>query len=87
MTGFAIKASTCCVGSTGNIDGDTGELIDIGDLTALISYLYIPPNPEPVCMAEGNIDGDTEGLIDIGDLTALISYLYIPPNPAPSDCE
>jgi hypothetical protein len=84
---FTIKASTCCVGSTGNIDGDTGELVDIGDLTALITYLYIPPNPEPICMAEANIDGDAEGLIDIGDLTALISYLYIPPNPEPADCE
>ena len=28
--------------------GDIAELIDIGDLTALISYLYIPPNPEPL---------------------------------------
>ena len=28
-------------------DGDIEALVDIGDLTALISYLYIPPNPEP----------------------------------------
>jgi hypothetical protein len=62
-------------------------LVDIGDLTALIAYLYIPPNPDPVCAQEANIDGDGEGLVDIGDLTALIAYLYIPPNPAPAGCQ
>jgi hypothetical protein len=77
----------CCVGITGNVDGDSGELIDIGDLTALIAYLYIPPNPVPTCLEEANIDGDSEGLIDIGDLTALIRYLYIPPNPDPAECQ
>jgi hypothetical protein len=79
--------TSCCVGMTGNVDGDLGELIDIGDLTALIAYLYIPPNPDPVCAQEANIDGDGEGLVDIGDLTALIAYLYIPPNPAPATCQ
>jgi hypothetical protein len=76
----------CCVALTGNVDNDPDGLVDIGDLTALISYLYIPPNPEPLCPDEANIDGDPDGLIDIGDLTALISYLYIPPNPEPAAC-
>ena len=76
----------CCVGITGNVDGDGGELIDIGDLTALIAYLYIPPNPVPTCFEEANVDGDGGGLVDIGDLTAIIAYLYIPPNPLPSSC-
>jgi hypothetical protein len=79
--------TSCCVGITGNVDGDGGELVDVGDLTAMIAYLYIPPYPEPVCMQEGNIDGDTGGLVDIGDLTALIAYLYIPPNPQPTACQ
>jgi hypothetical protein len=74
------------MGESGNVDGDPGELIDIGDLTALISYLYIPPNPSLPCPNEANVDGDLAGLIDIGDLTALISYLYIPPNPLPALC-
>jgi hypothetical protein len=77
----------CCVGITGNVDGDAGELTDIGDLTALIAYLYIPPNPVPICPEEANIDGDSAGLIDIGDLTGLIAYLYIPPNPEPAPCQ
>jgi hypothetical protein len=83
----AYIVQSCCVGMRGNIDGDSEELIDIGDLTALIRYLYIPPNPEPWCMLEANVDGDLENLVDIGDLTALISYLYIPPNPAPAECQ
>ena len=62
---------------------DNGELVDIGDLTALIAYLYIPPNPLPDCPNEANVDGDIENVVDIGDLTALIAYLYISgPNPA-----
>jgi hypothetical protein len=76
----------CCVGLTGNVDGDGDQLIDIGDLTAMIAYLYIAPNPVPACPAEANVDGDPEGVVDIGDLTALIAYLYIPPNPDPASC-
>ena len=74
-------------GLTGNVDGDPAGLVDIGDLTALIAYLYIPPNPVPDCPEEANVDGDLAGLIDIGDLTALIAYLYIPPNPLPAPCQ
>jgi hypothetical protein len=80
------QRSSCCEGTTGNIDGDPGGFVDIGDLTQLIAFLYIPPNPVPECMDEANVDGDDNGLIDIGDLTALISYLYIPPNPPPAPC-
>jgi hypothetical protein len=76
----------CCEGLTGNVDGDPDGLVDIGDLTALIAYLYIPPNPVPTCLGEANIDGDANCLVDIGDLTALIAYLYIPPNPSPAVC-
>jgi hypothetical protein len=76
----------CCWWMTGNVDDDPADLVDIGDLTALIMYLYIPPYPEPPCLEEANVDGDTAFLIDIGDVTALIMYLYIPPNPEPAPC-
>jgi CubicO group peptidase (beta-lactamase class C family) len=78
--------SVCCTGLAGNIDSDPDGITDIGDLTVLIAYLYIPPNPAPLCLAEANIDGDLAGVVDIGDLTALIAYLYIPPNVSPSEC-
>jgi predicted outer membrane repeat protein len=75
----------CCVEIAGNVDGDPAQVIDIGDLTALISYLYINGAP-PVCTQEGNVDGDPGMVVDIGDLTAMIAYLYIPPNPLPAAC-
>ncbi|UCC44904.1 MAG: hypothetical protein JSU65_02965 [Candidatus Zixiibacteriota bacterium] len=69
----------CCVGLTGNVDGV--EPVDIGDLTALIDFLFISFTP-PDCMEEANVDGVDP--VDIGDLTALIDFLFIsftPPAP------
>jgi len=67
----------CCEGEmTGNVDHDQGDIIDIGDLAALIDFLLIS-FAEPPCIAEANIDGDPEGTVDIGDLTRLIDYLFI----------
>jgi hypothetical protein len=75
-----------CIGLAGNVDCDPGQLVDIGDLTRLIDFLYISASPIQ-CTGEGNVDGDITGLVDIGDLTALIAYLYIPPNPLPAACQ
>ncbi|HUV31738.1 MAG TPA: dockerin type I domain-containing protein [Acidobacteriota bacterium] len=77
---------TCCYQLTGNIDCDAAEIVDIGDLTALIRYLFIPPIPTLCCPEEANVDGDAAGIIDIGDLTGLIAYLFISPNPLPEHC-
>jgi hypothetical protein len=76
----------CCTGNSGNIDADASELIDIGDLTRLIDFLYISTDLL-ACPKAGNVDGDLQGLVDIGDLTGLISYLYIPPNTPPAGCQ
>jgi len=67
---------SCCQGLTGNVDGDQSEIIDIGDLTALIDYLFISFEV-PECMEEANCDGSIDGVVDIGDLTELIAYLFI----------
>lgn len=79
-----VESGGCCVGITGNVDADTENIIDIGDLTLLINYLFIPPFPVPECMDEANVDG--AGPVDIGDLTALINYLFIPPFDPPAPC-
>lgn len=79
-----IGDACCCVHLTGNVNGDPGDVTDIGDLTSLIGYLFIPPYPTPDCPGEANING--EGEVDIGDLTALIGYLFIPPYPIPMEC-
>jgi len=77
-------ACDCCLWATGNVDNDPSDRVDLGDLTALIDYLFISFTP-PVCIEEANVDGDPEGLVDLGDLTALIDYLFISFTP-PAEC-
>jgi hypothetical protein len=55
-------------------DMDCDGLVDIGDLTKLISCLYIVPGG---CEELGLCDWDCNGEVDIGDLTGLIRYLYL----------
>jgi hypothetical protein len=70
---------SCCQGTHGNVNG-TG-IIDLADLSSLISYLtgggFVLP-----CYDAANINGS--GIIDLADLSALISYLtgggYVLPN-------
>jgi hypothetical protein len=59
-------------------------MVDLGDLTKLIDYLFISFTPAE-CTEEANVDGDPSGLIDLGDLTALIDYLFISFTP-PAEC-
>ena len=53
---------------------DCDGTIDIGDLTGLISCLYIAPETCPVPIP---CDWQCDGEVDIGDLTAMIRYLYL----------
>jgi len=76
--------ASCCAGLSGNIDGDPEETVDLGDLTALIDYLFISFTA-PECMEEANVDGDLSGTVDLGDLTALIDHLFISFTP-PAAC-
>ncbi|UCC44879.1 MAG: VCBS repeat-containing protein, partial [Candidatus Zixiibacteriota bacterium] len=48
---FLTIEEDCCSGLTGNVDYDPDDIVDIGDLTALIDYLFISYE-EPFCMAE-----------------------------------
>ena len=75
----------CCIGTTGNVDGDPADMVDLGDLTTLIDYLFISFTP-PECMEEANVDGDIGGAVDLSDLTALIDYLFISFTP-PAECQ
>lgn len=61
-------------------DVDVSGNVDISDITAIISYLYLNgPPPDP--LAAGEIDGQAP--IDIADLSRLIDYLYISFAPLP----
>jgi hypothetical protein len=73
----------CCQGIRGNVDADPEDMVDLGDLTALIDHLFVGFTV-PDCLGEANVDGDPGGLVDLGDLTVLIDYLFIsftPPAP------
>jgi hypothetical protein len=71
---------TCCVGTTGNVDGDTMNVIDISDLSAMIDFLFFEL-PLSSC-AESN-DVDRSGNVDIADAQMLIDYLFFS-GPLPS---
>ncbi|UCC45524.1 MAG: hypothetical protein JSU65_06300 [Candidatus Zixiibacteriota bacterium] len=71
---------------TGNTDYDPQDLVDIGDVTRMIDYLFVSMEPL-YCPEEGNVDGSEGGVVDMGDLTALISYLFIPPHTPLAPCQ
>ncbi len=70
----ACEEYSCLVGCPGNVDGDPLDIMDIGDLTKFIDYLFISYVP-PDCLAEA--DFDYNGIVDIGDLTRMITCSYI----------
>jgi hypothetical protein len=67
----------------GNVDCSDDEVIDIGDITAMIRYLFIDFEMLP-CPMEANADGDPDGSIDVGDLTAMIDFFFISGTPLPN---
>lgn len=70
------RPGVCCWRSTGNIDMDPMDGVDISDLSELLGYLYIDFQPL-TCQTTANTDGDPGGGVDISDLARLIDYLYI----------
>lgn len=73
---------SCCVGMRGNVNGM--GIVDLIDLTWLVSWLIEPGGYVPRCMESANVNG--QGIIDVADLSALASYLtgdgyQLPPCP------
>jgi hypothetical protein len=64
---------SCCVGRTGNVDGDPEDIVDISDLSAMVDYLFFSL-PISACPAENDVD--TSGSVDISDLTVLVDFLF-----------
>lgn len=73
----------CCVGITGNIDGDSLEEINIADLVYMVTYMF-QGGPEPPCMDEADVDGNG-AFADIADLVYLVDYMF-QNGPDPVDC-
>jgi len=69
----------CCVGMRGNVDMDPLDDISLGDLTVMISHLFVDFQ-DLSCWEEANVDGsqpEGPGSISLGDLTALIDHLFV----------
>lgn len=60
----------CCLGKRGNLN--LLGVVDLADLTALVSYLTGGGYHLP-CVDAANLNG--VGTVDLGDLSALVSYL------------
>ncbi len=76
-----IGDACCCIGIRGNIDGVTGELIDISDLIAMVDYMFI----NDITFCPNEIDVNSDGAIDISDLVYLVAYMF-QGGPAPVNC-
>ncbi len=78
-----VPSEGCCTGpSVGNVDGSADNLITMGDLTTMVSHMFITLEPLN-CVEEGNIDLSADGLVTMGDLTRLIDHLFIDLLPLP----
>ncbi len=55
----------------GDANGD--GLIDIGDVIAIINYLF-KDGPAPIPLSVADVNGD--GSVEIGDVICLINYLF-----------
>ncbi len=65
--------ASCCVNFRGNVDGDSGDTIDISDLVFLVSFMF-SGGANPPCIEEADIDGS--GSIDISDLVGLVAFMF-----------
>lgn len=81
---FTTLYISCCVGTTGNVNGDIFETVDISDLLFFVDYQFIPESTEPPCLEEADVDGSGE--VDVSDLLYLVDYMFVPGSPNPVIC-
>jgi hypothetical protein len=69
------------LGGCGDCNGD--DIINVGDVVYLITYLYRGGSPpEPLCVGDVNNDD----IVNVGDVVYLITYLYRGGPPPDPDC-
>lgn len=81
---FSSGTSGCCIGSSGNVNGDAGDAVDLSDLIYAVNYLFLG-GPVPPCAGEANTNGDVGCSVDLSDLIYLVNYLFLG-GPAPAAC-
>ncbi|MBU0984126.1 MAG: T9SS type A sorting domain-containing protein, partial [candidate division Zixibacteria bacterium] len=62
----------------GNVDMSFDGMVDIGDLTEVIEYLFVTFE-EPTALGEADVAPleAPDGAVDIGDITAFVDHLFI----------
>jgi len=73
LRGCAALVNDCCIGTTGNVDGDGGDVCDISDLSAMVDYLFFGGSISD-CFTENDVNKDAA--VDISDLQSLIDFLF-----------
>ena len=78
-------SSGCCGlytgGYTGNTNCDIEGKMNLSDITALISRVYVTPEIPLCCEENGNVSGDAEGKLNLSDITGLIDHIYVSQDP------
>jgi len=78
----AINSSpACCTGAVGNVNGSDGEAANVGDIAALIDYLFMT-GEGVACMHEADVNqsGGSNPLrkdITVADISYLIEHLFL----------
>jgi hypothetical protein len=83
-----LVTASCCRGIVGDVNGDLGYEPTIGDVSMLISHLFVDGYPIE-CFLEADINqsggiGATSSDLTIGDISMLIDYLFVSGTPIPN---
>jgi len=79
---------SCCRESTGNVNCDGADVVDVSDIQALVDHLFLTLNPL-CCEAEANFNypgsgyAETDDLVDVTDLSILIDNQFLSLSPLP----
>lgn len=81
---FYRSDGSCCRGARGNLNNSPDDLVDLSDLSLLISYVTMSINPVLPCPSEADLFEISRATVDMGDLVYLIAVLtsssaYLPP--------
>lgn len=81
-----VMVAGCCVGSTGNVNVDAADVVNLSDVTVLVNHLFVTFDPL-VCKSEANVSGDLSCQINLTDLMVLINHLFVTFEPLPACSE
>lgn len=65
----------CCRGLRGNLNNSPDDLVDLSDLSLLISYVTMSISPVLPCPSEADLFEINRATVDMGDLVYLIAVL------------